>query len=73
MSRFYDLCPLTEKRVKATPWTDNLCDEINHLTVQINHQKDSREGYSVAMTRYLSPTNGRSTFHRAWDVASRRF
>ena len=52
MPYFYKSCPLTEKRVKATPWTNNLCNELHYLTVQINYQKDTTEEYSVAMAGY---------------------
>ena len=44
MSHFYKQYPLTKKCAKATPWTDNLCHELNYLTVQINYQKDTTEG-----------------------------
>jgi len=48
----YKSCPLKEKSVKVTPWTNNLCTELHYLIVQINYQKDTTEEYRVAMARY---------------------
>ena len=33
-----------KKRIKATPWTDNLCDELHCLTVQIDYEKTLQRG-----------------------------
>ena len=73
MSHFYETHPLADKRVQSTPWTDNLRDELNCLTVQINNEKDTTEEYTVAMARCLWPTSECPTFRVVWGVTSHRF